>query len=310
MSSQSLLHNVSTSNNRIDILLEKLRGRLKDFVVKDNEGKIFGAVKDLVLDNNKQINLVVSINQLESSNQVLLVSKLVRKIDPINKSVLINISETETENLPQYRIRAMSDMVYPENTSNQVPAFTEDNSIQSSGVENVSAAADALTPTATMQSSSALEEVIRLLGERVVVDRNKRKVGEIIVRKEIETHMVQVPVRRERLIVEQINPEHKELAAIELGSDEIDGIQQYEAEVSTDQVLRTFASNVSNELTVSGEFDSPKIASLLLNAIALERRHGCHKVRVEIVVEDAERQQTYLEWFERASGKPKVEAAS
>ena len=39
------------------------------------------------------------------------------------------------------------------------------------------------------------DELIRLLGERLVIDRSKRKVGEVIVRKEIETRMVQVPVR-------------------------------------------------------------------------------------------------------------------
>jgi len=38
------------------------------------------------------------------------------------------------------------------------------------------------------------EEIIRLLGERLVVDRGKRKIGEVIVR-EIETRMIQVPVR-------------------------------------------------------------------------------------------------------------------
>jgi len=61
------------------------------------------------------------------------------------------------------------------------------------------------------------EELIRLLGERVVVDRNKRKVGEVIVRKVIETRMVQVqvPVRHEKLIVE-VSPERKQLAEIDL----------------------------------------------------------------------------------------------
>jgi len=61
------------------------------------------------------------------------------------------------------------------------------------------------------------EEIIRLLGERLVVDRGKRKIGEVIVRKEIETRMIQVPVRREKLIVEQVSPERKQLAEINLG---------------------------------------------------------------------------------------------
>lgn len=141
------------------------------------------------------------------------------------------------------------------------------------------------------------EEIIRLLGERLVVDRGKRKVGEVIVRKEIETRMVQVPVRREKLIVEQISPERKQLAEIDLGLAEISAVELPEAKVTGTKL----DPNLSNELTVKGEFNSPKIASLLLNAIALERRQGCKKVRVEIVVEDAERQKTYQEWADRCS---------
>jgi stress response protein YsnF len=61
------------------------------------------------------------------------------------------------------------------------------------------------------------EEVIPLLAERVVVDRQKRKSGEIVVRKVIETEIIEVEVRREKLIVEQVSPEYKELAVIDLG---------------------------------------------------------------------------------------------
>ena len=133
------------------------------------------------------------------------------------------------------------------------------------------------------------QDIIRLLGERLVVDLSKRKVGEVIVRKEIEIRIVQVPVRREKLIVEQVSPERKQLAEIDLGQQEIAGIEL------------PIATNLDKVLTVSSEFDSPKISSLLLNALARERRHGCKKVQVEIIVEDAERQKTYQEWFDRCS---------
>ena len=133
-----------------------------------------------------------------------------------------------------------------------------------------------------------------MLGERLVIDRSKRKIGEVIIRKEIETRMIQVPVRHEKLIVEQVSPERKQLAEIDLGLAEISDINLTEAE-------KVDFASVDNGLSVSGEFNSPKIASLLLNAIALERNHGCKKVRVTIVVEDEERQKTYLEWFERTS---------
>ena len=55
------------------------------------------------------------------------------------------------------------------------------------------------------------------------------------------------------------------------------------------------------ELTVTGRFDSPKVASLLLNAIARERQHGCQQIRVEIVVDSPEKQKLYQEWCDRCS---------
>jgi hypothetical protein len=72
-----------------------------------------------------------------------------------------------------------------------------------------------LSPT-QLPAEVAQEEVIQLREERLVVDRAKQKVGEVIVRKEIETEYIQVPVQREKLIVEQVGAEPKQLAEIDL----------------------------------------------------------------------------------------------
>jgi stress response protein YsnF len=58
---------------------------------------------------------------------------------------------------------------------------------------------------------------VPLLAERLVIDRYKKKVGEVVVRKEIVTNVVEVLVRRERLIVEQVMPEYRQLAIVDLG---------------------------------------------------------------------------------------------
>lgn len=138
------------------------------------------------------------------------------------------------------------------------------------------------------------EKIIKLLEERLVVNSNKQKIGDVIVRKVIETRMVEVPVRREILIVEQVSPENKLLAEIDLSLGEISGIELSNA-VNSEVV------SLDSGLTVSGIFSSPKIASLLLNAIALEQNHGCQEVQVSIVVEDQQHQQKYQEWFDRCS---------
>ncbi len=312
------------NNARVGNLVEKLSSKLKNFQVMDRQGQLMGEIKDLILDDNRQINLVVSqVANDKESRLFLLMSKLVQKIDPPNKSVLVDVNKAEIEQLPEYVMTETRDMESSKMPNSSVTAADEvvadrsttDVSNLNTSTSAVSAFAD-ITPTSSSESAdlqkqvdenSALkvsdtrevleEEIIRLLGERVFVDRSKRKVGEVIVRKEIETRMVQVPVRREKLIVEQVSPERKQLAEIDLGQEEVTGIDMLENISPGSEV-----ASLDNQLTVSGEFNSPKIASLLLNAIALERRHGCKKVRVEIVVEDAERQQTYQQWFNRLLG--------
>jgi stress response protein YsnF len=63
----------------------------------------------------------------------------------------------------------------------------------------------------TLAPKTLIEEVIPLLEERLMVNLTRRKTGEVVVRKEIETHILQmqVPIRREKLIVEQVSPEYK-----------------------------------------------------------------------------------------------------
>ncbi|UKO97734.1 YsnF/AvaK domain-containing protein [Nostoc sp. UHCC 0870] len=138
------------------------------------------------------------------------------------------------------------------------------------------------------------EKIIRLLEEQLVVDNNKHKIGEVIIRKVIETTMVQVPVRREKLIVEQITPDHRQLAEIDLRCGEINGVELTQSD-------RSGLNSQLSGLSVSGCFISPKIASLLLNAIALERNHGCQQVLVSISVDNEENQKKYQEWFDRCS---------
>ncbi|WP_228059169.1 DUF2382 domain-containing protein [Nostoc sp. LEGE 06077] len=147
--------------------------------------------------------------------------------------------------------------------------------------------------TANLEEFSE-ETIVQLLEEQLVVDSSIHKIGEVIVRKEIETRMVQVPVRREKLIVEQISPQHKQLAEIDLGLEEI-------SEIGLTETSGAAVSNFASNLTVNGEFSSPKIASLLLNAIALEKNHGCQRVRVSILCEDEALMQKYQEWFNRCS---------
>lgn len=270
----------------INLLVEKLRRRLKNFTAVDMQGNRIGKVEDFVVDTNHQLNLVVSqFNNLNT--RLLIISKLIQKIEPANKVVVVDTDRVKIENLPVFESSKMENEV--QNNIN----------LESS------------------ESAAVLgEEVIRLLEERLVVERIKRKVGEVVVRKVIETRMVEIPVRYEKLIVEQVGSEHKQLAEIHLGQEIASTtvkpteslVSEAKATSLDGELTKSLASEakatrLDGKLSVSGSFTSPKIASLLLNAIALERQQGCQQIRIEIVVENAERQKTYQEWFDRCSLK-------
>ena len=218
---------------------------------------------------------------------MLLNGKLVNKVYPKTRRVFANIDESQLTQLPEY-----------ETKENKVTNMNDNSNFNHSVEYNQNSATIEDSQVNHLDESKVVEEVeediIRLLGERLVVERSKRKIGEVIIRKEIETRMIQIPVRREKLIVEEAGSEPKQLAEIDLGEEEIsqDEFQQGQSMVSND---------MSGGLTVTGEFDSPKTASLILNAIQLEQNHGCEKVRVSIVVENEEKQQKYQEWFQRTS---------
>lgn len=149
------------------------------------------------------------------------------------------------------------------------------------------------------QATVVEEEIVRLLEERLVINRKKWKVGEVIVRKEIETETIQVPIRRETLIVEQVgSPHNKILAEIDLGKGEVAKMAQVAPSTNPYTVVPPSAPSHN---TVVGEFLSPKSAGNLLDAIALQKHHGCAKVRIELVVEDSELQATYQNMFDRCS---------
>jgi Domain of unknown function (DUF2382) len=165
------------------------------------------------------------------------------------------------------------------------------------------------------KSKILTEEVISLLEERLMVDIIRRQIGEIVVRKEIETHVVRVeiPIRREKLIVEQVSPEYKRLAEVDLGQTSIpDGKRLLpegwvNVDVTNDELISahndkqpiTAGFNQSAQTTVSGEIDSPRAARDLLDEITRTPSHDCETIRIEIVLKDAKHQSAYQALFEQ-----------
>jgi stress response protein YsnF len=296
MNSQPMTKNIGQANGNsgTNTSIADLKKKVKNFAVFDNEGQLVGVVHDLIVDANRRLNLVISnkTNQqtLEYGQQLAdkhpslfrLQSQRIKKIDKPTKSVFIDFNKSEIEYMPEYSETEKTGDVYDGlRLSNSTEQLVNNQTINS--------AVEAINSEEVSE-----EQIIRLLEERLFVESSKRKVGEVIVRKVIETRMIQVPIRREKLIVEQISPEHKQLAEIDLGQEEI-------ADVDLTDIERLEGTHFESGLTISGEFNSPKTASLLLNAIALEQNHGCNQVRVTITVEDESHQKKYQEWFDRCS---------
>ncbi|WP_223278147.1 YsnF/AvaK domain-containing protein [Nostoc sp. 'Peltigera membranacea cyanobiont' 232] len=287
--------NIGQANaNGTNTSIADLKKKVNNFAVFDRQGQLIGVVHDLIVDANRRLNLVISNRanqqtleydrQLTDKNPSLfrLQSQRIKKIDKPTKSVFIDFNKSEIEYMPEY-------------SETEKPGDVSDGLRLSNSTEQLANNQTINSPVESVNLAEVSEEqIIRLLEERLVVESSKRKVGEVIVRKVIETRMIEVPVRREKLIVEQISPEHKQLAEIDLGQGEITG-------VDLTGVERLEVTHFDSGLTVSGEFSSPKTASLLLNAIALERNHGCNQVRVTIAVENESHQKKYQEWFDRCS---------
>ncbi|MEH1834999.1 MAG: DUF2382 domain-containing protein [Nostoc sp.] len=281
----------ASTKTRTSTSLADLKEKVKNFVVIDRQGQLVGMVHDLIVDANRRLNLVISNQanqetveygqQLANKHPSLfrLQSQRIKQIHKPTKSVFIDLNKSEIEYMPEY-------------LETETPG---EGTLSESSTEQLAKNQTTNSPVEPVNLEQVTEEqIIRLIEERLFVESSKRKVGEVIVRKVIETRMLQVPVRREKLIVEQISPEHKQLAEIDLGQGEISGVDLTEVE-------RLEVTRFDSGLTVNGEFSSPKIASLLLNAIALEQNHGCKQVRVTIAVEDESRQKKYQEWFDRCS---------
>lgn len=292
---------VHDDDAQVRALLHKLGSKLNDFTVVNQQGQSVGKVQDLCLDVNHQLQLVLTHSKHQDGYCYLLSSKLIQDVDPSAQLLYVDISPAELEHLPDYRLTELSMVVpivpasgSPKKDAMPTPDRLRDDQEQSEFYN--------LLESPTLEVAS--EETVRLLEERLVVDRSKRKVGEVIVRKVIETEIVEVPVRREKLIVEQVSPELKQLAKIDLSKGEVSGVEL--AELVSEQAEATpvesrAALTSDKDISVSGEFTSPKAASLLLEAIALQPHHRCVKVRVEIVLDDPQYLETYQEWFDRCS---------
>nr|ADN16157.1 Domain of unknown function DUF2382-like protein [Gloeothece verrucosa PCC 7822] len=144
---------------------------------------------------------------------------------------------------------------------------------------------NALNPDA--EAREVEEYQIELLEERLKIDRHRRKVGEVVIRKEIEIKTVEIPVRLEKLIIEQVGTETQRLAEVDLSRETITG----------DDLFKTTPTTAAT--TVEGTFSSLEQAIEILAIIARQPPHGCQSVQVKLLLEDGKFQESYQIMFQK-----------
>jgi hypothetical protein len=133
-------------------------------------------------------------------------------------------------------------------------------------------------------ASGCSEAVIPLLEERLVVNFHKRKIGEVVVRKEIDICIVEVPVRRERLIVEQISPQYEQLAVVDLGSIYADA---------------TNSSGAQLVPTMQATFASAAAAVEFLGSIVGQPMPRLTAAPISLILADESLKLAYQRWLEQ-----------
>ncbi|WP_254568303.1 DUF2382 domain-containing protein [Oscillatoria sp. HE19RPO] len=282
--------------------LDNLKSQLLDFTVRDSEGQPLGRVMDLTVEPENQLNLIVSLVDDRPGRLVKVSSNLIEKIEYATNTVFVSLTKQHFAALPEYQTPVYNngDIDPSELPGEWVESVPSPGNQETIAIEERSHQIDSQSSLADFKQirKEVIASNIPLREERLVVNRGKRKVGEVVVRKEIETRMIEVPVRREKLIVEQVSPEYKKLTEIILGENE--GYRM--ASEETPGITPNGAVQQKPETNrVSAEFHSPEIAARILEEIAKRQPNGCAKVRIELVVEEERFRNTYQSWFDRYS---------
>lgn len=150
--------------------------------------------------------------------------------------------------------------------------------IPNTSIQNIDLASKSIHVNLDRQQlASQTNQGIQLVEERLVVNRQRFKVGEVSVRRVVETETVEVPIQlqREKLIVEKIG-DNADSIEIPLGETQIQGYETAAQSVGGDR---------SQDLTASGSFKTIQDAIEFLNTVAQRPDYAGEKVRVAILLD-------------------------
>ncbi|MGB3312674.1 MAG: YsnF/AvaK domain-containing protein [Nodosilinea sp.] len=202
--------------------------------------------------------------------------------------------------------------------------------IDSSQIKGIDAARKTVTVDGDRQQIiSGASKTIQLVEERLVVNRKRVKVGEISVRRVVETEIVEVPIRREKLVVERIG-EGDPIVEVKLGEPRLlgnaitsdasidsnthaltalgnlntirDAVNFLEAAKNLDdhcEKIRVyiFLKQQTGLKATVHQFESSETAIQVLLGLETTLLKQCSNVRLELFLQDDSMLQTYQSWF-------------
>lgn len=241
--------NQNSPQNNILSQLSQLDKQLISYKVLDRQGNSRATVTDVYYTSDRSPYLLIKLLQNDVQLSLRrLTGNHIRQIDLERQLILSDLSDEQILALPLYQ---------------PVPPLSE-------------------TEQDIIASSKVKESLkIPLIEEQLKVNRHKRKLGEVVFRKKIETRMIQVPVRREKLIVERIGENPEKIAEVLIGETKLNGFEP--VELTKDDTLHITKSHF---LTI-------ETAQQLLQALAGLSSANNARIRLEIVSNSSQEQIEY-----------------
>jgi hypothetical protein len=128
------------------------------------------------------------------------------------------------------------------------------------------------------ETNSTESYQISLLEEKLQVARLKEKVGEVVIRKQVETRMVNIPLRREKIIVEKVGKNPQQLTEVIIAEETVNGFKFNELDKSN-----AFSFNKTHFLSLPTTQE-------LLTAISHLSSATNSRIRLEIVTKCSDNQ--------------------
>ena len=261
--------NISDSE-QLKSQLSYLEKRLVNFKIVDRQGINRGKVKDIYYDSDGDLNLLLELADLNNKLGLRRVShKDICQLNIEDKLIISNLSYQQIEDLPIYQ---------------PVPPHIKDALAESPEYNDceMNPNLDRLEKSKPFQSTK-----ISLLEEKLQVTRRKEKVGEVVVRKQVETRIVKIPIRKEKLIIERIGKNPERLTEIVIHEEKVNGFGYDEVEnnnqlhsIRSQYLNLEQAQNILADMAHSTSTDSPKI-------------------RIEIITNNSELEQSYQDICDR-----------